>query len=288
MIRSVGTLYAIQDLFDHLEQHLIAKDEFLSGFSKYGTSTALDVYDTASELSWICTADSGQLVPTLIGKKANQGIDRPSKLRCQLAKIIEANHPTWAALLPKGRKEAVAGFPEEIRQCFDEALLLGEISEDVISWWAQSSSVMRAIAQRMRVATGVRGERKSLFYECQRTGHTPRWQGFETSYAGYDVLSVRDSQHQEALKIEVKASDRNFRYAEIHLTEHEWITASKSVGSYLFHIWLFDEALPRLFIVDSTTIIAHVPNNQGRGRWRDTAIPLGAITHPSQAVAVPD
>jgi hypothetical protein len=42
MIRSVGTLYAIQDLFDHLEQHLIAKDEFLAGFSKYGTSTALD------------------------------------------------------------------------------------------------------------------------------------------------------------------------------------------------------------------------------------------------------
>ena len=155
MIRSVGTLYAIQDLFDHLEQHLIAKDEFLAGFSKYGTSTALDVYDTASELSWICTADSGQLVLTLIGKDANQGIDRPSKLRCQLAKIIEANHPTWAALLPKGRKEAVAGFPEEIRQCFDEALLLGEISEEVVSWWAQSSSVMRAIAQRMRVATGV-------------------------------------------------------------------------------------------------------------------------------------
>ena len=124
MIRSVGTLYAIQDLFDHLEQHLVAKEEFLTGFSKYGTSTALDVYDTATELSWICTAHSGQLVPTLIGKEANQGIDRPAKLRCQLAKIIEANHPTWAALLPKGRKEAVAGFPEEIRQCFEEAFCL--------------------------------------------------------------------------------------------------------------------------------------------------------------------
>jgi hypothetical protein len=139
-----------------------------------------------------------------------------------------------------------------------------------------------------RIRDGGSGERKSLFYEHQRTGHMPRWQGFETCYAGYDVLSVRDSQHQEALKIEVKASDRNFRYAEIHLTEHEWITASKSVGSYLFHIWLFDEVQSRLFIVDSSTIIAHVPTNQGRGRWRDTTIPLGAITHPSQAVVVPD
>ncbi len=288
MIRSVGTLYAIQDLFDHLEEHLVAKEEFLAGFTKYGTSTALDVYDTATELSWICTAHSGQLVPTLIGKEANQGTDRPTKLRCQLAKIIEANHPVWAALMPKGRKEAVAGFPEEIRQCFEEAFLLGDIDEEIVSWWAQSSSVMRAAAQRIRVATGVRGERKSLLYEHQRTGHTPRWQGFETSYAGYDVLSVRDSQNQESLKIEVKASDRNFRYAEIHLTEHEWITASRSIENYLFHIWLFDEAQPRLFIIDSNTIITHVPANQGRGRWRDTVIPLGAITHPSQAVVVPD
>jgi len=43
-----------------------------------------------------------------------------------------------------------------------------------------------------------------------------------------------------------------------------------------------------LFIVDSNTIIAHVPANQGRGHWRDAAIPLGAITHPSRAVVVPD
>ena len=288
MIRSVGTLYAIQDLFEHFERRLIAKDEFLTGFSKYGTSTALDVYDTATELSWICTADSGQLVPTLIGREANKGTDRPSKLRCQLAKIIETDHPVWAALLPKGRKEAVAGFPEEIKQCFDEALLLGDISEEVIAWWGHASGVMRAIAQRVRVATGVRGERKTVSYENQRTGQVPRWQGFETSYAGYDVLSVRDRTDSTPLRIEVKASDRNFRYAEIHLTEHEWITASKSLGTYIFHIWLFDDVQPRVFIVESSAIIAHTPTNQGRGRWRDTAIPLGAITHPSQAIIVPD
>jgi len=206
MIRSVGTLYAIQDLFDHLEQHLIAKDEFLTGFSKYGTSTALDVYDTATKLSWICTAESGQLVPTLIGQEANKGINRPSKLRCQLAKIIEANHPTWAALLPKGRKEAIAGFPEEIKQCFDEAFLLGDISEEVVLWWVQSSSVMRAVAQRLRVATGVRGERKSLLYEHQRTGHMPRCKDSKramqvtTSYR-YEIARIRNpskskSKHQ--------------------------------------------------------------------------------------------
>jgi hypothetical protein len=89
------------------------------------------------------------------------------------------------------------------------------------------------------------------------------------------------------LKIEVKASDRSFRYAEIHITEHEWITATNSPGDYLFHVWLFDESKPRLFVIDSTTITAHIPVNQKRGRWRNTAIPLGAITHPSQAIVVP-
>jgi hypothetical protein len=79
MIRSVGTLYAIQDLFEHLEEHSIATNEFLGGFSKYGTSTAQDVYDTATQLSWVCTAESGQIVPTLIGKEANQGSNRPGR-----------------------------------------------------------------------------------------------------------------------------------------------------------------------------------------------------------------
>lgn len=288
MIHSVGTLYAIQDLFGHLDEHFVAKSEFLGGFSNYGTSTAQDVYDTATQLSWICTAESGQIVPTLVGREANVGVDRPAKLRCQLAKIIETSHPAWAALLPKGRKEALAGFPDEIRQCFDEALLLGEVTEDVISWWSGSSGVMRAVAQRSRVATGIRGEQKTLSYELNRTGQKPRWQGFESMYAGYDVLSIQAHGDTGALKIEVKASERNFKYAEIHVTEHEWITAMQSAGAYMFYIWLFDEGQPRLFIVDSTAVGSHIPANQGRGRWRDTAIPMGAITHPSRAMSVPD
>ena len=148
MIRSVGTLYAIQDLFDHLEERVIAKDQFLSGFSKYGTSTAQDVYDTATQLSWICTAESGQIVPTLIGKQAHHGLNRPAKLRSQLATIIERSHPTWAGLLPKGRREAIAGFPDEIRQCFDEAFLLGDVNDEVVTWWSRCAGNARRLSGR--------------------------------------------------------------------------------------------------------------------------------------------
>lgn len=288
MIRSVGTLYAIQDLFGHLEGHSVAKDDFLSGFSKYGTSTAEDVYHTATELSWICTAESGQIVPTLIGKEAHRGADRPAKLRCQLAKTIETTQPTWAALLPKGRREAIVGFPEEIRQCFDEASLLGAVTDEIVAWWSHSAGIMRVASQKLLVATGLRGERKTLSFEEQRTLRAPHWQGFESAYAGYDVLSVRDVEDAAPLKIEVKASERTFRYALIHITEHEWITAKSSPTNYRFHIWLFDESRPRLFVIESSTVAAHTPTNQGKGRWRNTAIPLGAITHPSQGIVVPE
>lgn len=283
MIRSVGTLYAIQDLFEHLDAHRLNRDDFLRGYSKYGASTAQDVYDTATELSWICTADSGQLVATEIGKAAHSGVDRSTKLRFQLAKIIEANQPVWAGLLPKGRKEAVAGFPSEIRQCFEEALLLDEATDEIVGWWDRLSGLMRAVSQRRLLETGRKGERQSIYYEYRRTEKMPTWQSFETNYAGYDILSTRDKGDATALKIEVKASDRTFKYASIHVTEHEWITATKSPESYLFHIWLFEPAAA-LFVVDGTTVMAHLPLNQGKGRWRNAEIPISAITHPSRGI----
>jgi len=283
MIQSIGTLYAIQDLFDHLSEHVVAQDQFLEGFSKYGSSTAADVYETATRLSWICTADSGQLVPTEIGKAAHQGRDRAMRLRFQLANIIETTRPVWGGLLPKGGKEAEAGLPDEIRQCFEEALLFGDVTDDLVEWWDRLAGIMREVSQRRLLETGRRGERLSLGYERERTEQAPKWQAVETNYAGYDVLSIRDKRDFAALKIEVKASDRAFKHATIHITEHEWITASKSPDSYLFHVWLLDPQ-PVLFVVLSATVISHLPNNQGKGKWRNTAIPLGAITRPQYGI----
>lgn len=283
MIKSVGTLYAIQDLFDHLGAHVVAQSEFLEGFSKFGSSTSADVYDTATRLSWICTADNGQLVPTELGKAAHSGSDRATRLRFQLASIIETTRPVWAGLLPKGRKEAEAGFPDEIRQCFEEALLLGDVSEEVVNWWDRLSGIMREVSQRKLLEIGRSGERLSLAYEFNRTQQTPRWQAVETNYAGYDVLSIRAKDDLAALKIEVKASERGFKNATIHITEHEWITASQSPDVYLFHVWLISQQ-PTLYIVPSTKVVTHLPKNQGKGTWRNTAIPLGALTRPQDGI----
>jgi hypothetical protein len=283
MIQSVGTLYAIQDLFEHLEKHIVSHEHFLEGFSKYGSSTVTDVYSTATELSWICRAENGQLVPTEFGKAANQGKDRPTKLRYQLANIIERTKPTWGGLLPKGRKEAKAGFSDEIKQCFEEALLLGEMTDEIVHWWDRLSGIMREVGQRQLLETGRRGERLTLRYEETRTSRKPSWQSIESNYAGYDVLSVRDQNDNTPLKIEVKASTRPFSRADIHITQNEWITASASLDVYLLHLWLL-EPEPMLFIVPSDVVLAHIPADQGKGRWRNVQIPMHAVTHPSKAI----
>jgi hypothetical protein len=203
-----------------------------------------------------------------VGKAAHQGSDRATKLRSQLASIVEISRPAWSGLLPKGRKEAKAGLPEEILQCFEEALLLDTPSDDVVDWWDRLSALVRQVAQADLLATGRAGERLTLRHESARTGKQPKWQSLETSYAGYDVLSVRSKSDDKPLKIEVKCSERPFKTSQIFITEHEWITANQSPETYIFHIWLVNPE-PCLFTISVAELAAHAPKNQGKGMWRN-------------------
>jgi len=289
-IHSVGTLYAIQDLFSDLEKRRISAEEFRLCFIKFGTSTAKDVYETATLLNWICTSSEGEIVATLIGKAAHAPGDRSVKLRSQLRSIIRDTRPPWASLLVNGRKEASLEFPIEIKQCFKEALLLEAIDEQIINWWDEQSICMREDSNLQRMQIGRRGERLTLQFELERTGTSPKWQAFETNFAGYDVLSVRDNRDHRHLKIEVKASTRRFKEAIINITEHEWITANTSLNDYIFHVWLIEESgsskRETLFVVQSSEIVSHIPSNQGRGAWKQMAIPIGSITHPSHGLCL--
>jgi hypothetical protein len=290
VIHSVGTLYAIQDLFLDLENRRISADEFRLCNIKFGTSTAKDVYETAYALDWICTSSGGEIVATTSGREAHPRCDRPTKLRFQLRSIVEKSRPPWAALLVNGRREASVSFPVEIRQCFKEANLLEVVDDDVIIWWDQLSACMREEAALQRTKIGRLGERLTLRFELERTGSAPKWQAFETNFAGYDVLSIKNRGNSRRLKIEVKASTRRFKEAFINITEHEWNTALTSPQDYVFHIWILteNEEAPRkfLFIIPSSEIAQHIPSNQGNGFWKQASIRMGAITNASNAVVL--
>ena len=116
----------------------------------------------------------------------------------------------------------------------------------------------------------------------------PKWQAFETNFAGYDVLSVQNSGNPRHLKIEVKASVRRFREAFINVTEHEWITAQTAPADYTFYVWILTEnettQKHSLFIIPASEIAPHIPSNQGNGVWKQAAIRIGSVTHPSKAL----
>jgi hypothetical protein len=289
IIDSIGTLYAIQDLFDDIQTRVIHRDPFLKGFRRYGTSTAEAVLATAIKLNWICIAESGQMVPTNPGMAAHRGGGRQNRLRFQLANIIEAFRPPWAALLPKGRKETQAGLPEPIRQCFKEALLFEPPTDELVQWWDHLAGIMREHATRRLIETGRRGERLSMGYEASRTGMAPQWKAIETNYAGYDVLSIHSQEDTRSLKIEVKASTLLFRDARLNVTQHEWQTAKTNPEEYIFHFWLLDipDMAPGLFVIRSDEVLSHLPTNQGKGAWTNAAIPISALSHPSKQTSGP-
>ena len=286
LIDSIGTLYGIQDLFDDIRNRVIHLEPFLKGFRTYGTSTAQAVLATSTKLNWICVAESGQLVPTNPGIEAHRGGDRQTRLRFQLANVIETFRPPWAALLPKGRKETQMGLPAPIKQCFKEALLFAPPSNDVVEWWDRLAGIMREQSARRLMEIGRRGERLSMDYEANRTGIVPQWKAIETNYAGYDVLSVHSPEDTRALKIEVKASTHLFRDARLNVTQNEWQTATTNPEAYLFHFWLLElpQTPPSLYVIRSDEVLNHIPENQGRGDWTNTAIPISALSHPSKAV----
>ena len=287
MIDSIGTLYAIQDLFDDLEKRSIQQSEFLQAFSKYGTSTAQDVYDTALRLNWLCAAETGQLVPTHFGKQAHAGTDRQTRLRHQLQNVIEQFKPPWAALLVRGRREAEASFPPAVLQCFEEAGLLGPLSEEIVGWWDSLAGLMREAHSRALLEVGREGERQSVSYEQNRTGATAKWKSVETNFAGYDVLSVQSRTDGRHLKVEVKASSLKFRDAAINVTEHEWRTASVQPSEYVFHVWIFSDWPSKtgdLHVLQFSDVAKHIPKNVGKGMWRQVAIPVSALTRPERAV----
>lgn len=283
-IYPVGTLYAVQDLFSDLAERKISSVDFVSSFSRYGTSTAESVYNAAVELQWLCTADDGQLVPTPAGKAAHDGKDRSTQLRNQLFSIVETFKPTWAALLLRGRVEAMKHLDPEIQQCLDEAALLDEATPDVVQWWDKLSGIVRVATQQASVEIGRFGEHLTLRFEEARTKKKPRWQAFETNFAGYDVLSTVSESDDSSLKIEVKASRRSFRDATLFITEHEWRTALANPNVYLFHFWLLNtENL--LFILPFTDIEPHIPKNCGRGKWKSVEMRVGHLTAPHKAAA---
>jgi len=151
----------------------------------------------------------------------------------------------------------------------------GEITDAIVQWWDELGGLARGFRSAGAMAVGRKGERLTLAYETQRTGSEAIWQSIETSFSGYDVLSVVSDVDATPMQVEVKASELRLKDAFAHISANEWESA-QSARAHQFHLWHVGSP-PQLAVVDVGQMSGHIPSDQGDGRWESVRVPYRAF-----------
>lgn len=266
MIFSVGVLYSSQELLSFVGEKKMSPDDFCSSFKTFAVASATDVLEIAQRCNWVALSMDGTMVVTSRGKLVLGMTTQEEGLRLQIKHAIEVFQPAWAQRMRNGREEVRRYLPTEIHQCFDEAGLMDNWDESLISWWDELAQAARAKKNDELLQIGRKAERLSWEHELNRTKVHPRWQALESNFSGFDLLSRVDESDIGPLRIEVKGSTLSRKEAQFYVTRNEWQVAVTS-GSYRFHIWLLSHKPPTLIDKDYTEVLPNIPTDKGCGQW---------------------
>jgi hypothetical protein len=272
---SVGILYAAQEFLEFVSKSPVLDLSFPDVFSTFSVASPRAVLELSQKCEWVRLNVTGKLEITERGLQVLQGKYPEFILRIQIGHLIESYLPPWIPLLSRGRQEAQRYFPADVRQCFREANLFSEPTDEIVSWWDKYSKISRKTRRDSNLETGRRGEKLSIEHERWRTQREPFWQGLESNLAGYDVLSVVDAEDVRPLRIEVKTSNSVREVASFYLSRNEWQVATTS-DNYVLHLWAL-QPKPFLTIISFSQLQDHVPTNQGDGMWESVSIPFSAF-----------
>lgn len=262
---SVGVLYSSQTLLEIIEQGGVDASNFAASFERIEVADAKTVLNTAQECRWLRIVETGSIELTDRGRLLRGIASAESCLREQLFDVLMSTTPPWSRRMIQGRFEALQAMPDDAKQCFSDCGLAEGTADDTVEWWDRATASLRSQRSAAMGAIGRKAEKLTIDYERSRTGREPIWQGFETAVAGFDVLSCVSSETQKPLKIEVKGSSMNKASASFFVTRNEWRTALKA-AEFHFHLWLVRDQ-PKLFVVPSTAVKAHIPVDSGEGQW---------------------
>jgi hypothetical protein len=285
MYFSVGILYSAQDLLRFIKENPKVVSNFSEVFKSFdNVASAKAVFEICQKCEWIRLDVDGYLELTEKSEDILNTTSVEKTLRIQIQHLIESYKPTWIPLLTRGRSEALKYLPIDVIQCLREAELTTSYSDDVILWWDKIGKISRRTGKDEKIDVSRRGEKMSIDYERARTRKEPRWQGFESNFSGYDILSIVDSKNTSPLNIEVKTSNSTWEVASFYITKNEWAVAKSSLN-YLFHLWAL---VPKnnLYIISVATVEKHIPINKGDGTWESVEIPFSAVCKKAQSVIV--
>lgn len=287
MMWRAGILHRVEDLLALLAQNAATEEDIVASFdeARFRNVAVRDVVAVARTGRWIGAGGDGMLVCTEYGRQLLAGTSPETRMRIKVGVLLEVLNPPWAASIVQGRGAMVGYAPPEAAQCFREAGLLDGYSEAVVRWWDELAARYREDRAMVYVDIGRRGERLSFNYELNRTGKPPEWTALEFADAGYDLVSRVSDADGARLVIEVKTSTRPWDMAELFISRAEWDTLAQESAAFV-HLWSVDGYPPRLAVVPLDDLRAHVPDDQGLGKWYRLRCPFSAFT--PMAIEVPD
>jgi hypothetical protein len=232
------------------------------------------VLKLSQELGWIRVDDFGVagLAPAGCQLLALDATG-PARLRRALLDYVDAVRPPWTKFALDGRVRTLRFAPPGLAQLMSEAYLAEGYDDEVVEFWDRLAAIARGQADSRLSEIGRRGERLTLEYEWRRTGVDPIWRSIESNADGYDVLSVVSREDLGQKQIEVKTSTSGLS-GSMHLTRNEW-DMTETMRRHEFHLWdIGSNPSPKLAIVPRIEMSAHVPEDKGRGRWREVDVPF--------------
>lgn len=232
------------------------------------------VLKLSQDIGWIRVNDAGLAVLAPAGSRLlAMDASRPSRLRCAILDYVTAVKPPWTKLALDGRARTLQFAPAGLAQLMSEAYLAEGYDDEVVEFWDRLAAIARGQTDIRLSEIGRRGERLTLEYERRRTGVDPVWRSIDSNADGYDVLSVVSREDLGQKQIEVKTSTSGLS-GSLHLTRNEW-DMTETMRHHEFHLWDIGGTLPsKLAIVPRLEMSAHVPDDNGRGCWREVEIPF--------------
>lgn len=213
----------------------------------------------------------------LVTKTEQPTANIPAFFRDILTILAKETKPWWLRLSPSGRDRVKAAMSSNEAQCLEAAGLFSQTpTPEILQWWDALAQEVRAADESKRLEQGRLAEKLTIDYETRRLSqlgitNRPRWISLDDNTAGYDVHSYEKGPFEPVAKlIEVKSSTR--KPSEIFLTRNEWETAIERAPHYRFHIWILPEQ--ELIELTPDNIEAHIPPDQGNGRWQIVKITL--------------
>lgn len=253
-------------------------DAMLHGLGRIAGMPSHEVLTLTQSLDWVQVGEDGMLKPTLAGVRLLDAGAYTAMLRLALIDHATLLSPPWLQAARMGRNRVLSFAPVGIVQVLVEAGVAEGSDEGIVGFWDHLAALARGQRDERLNAIGRLGERLTLEREASRTGRLPRWAAIDSNADGFDILSIVAADDPRPLSIEVKTTSMGST-GTLHLTRNEWDIAA-AAPDHRFDIWDVSRPnAPRLACLTVETMGAHIPLDQGQGRWEEITIPVSVFAH---------